>query len=286
MATPTRSSLSSRPRASSRSARKRTSQPGWSGRRRRRIAGPECSRRIWSRSPTGSTSTCAPRRKRIPMPGKWLQAWIAVAGLAVGGIAAAADRPNILLVMSDDHSYPHVGCYGNPDIQTPHLDRLASQGLRCDRTYVACPQCVPSRAAIMSGRSPIAIQMTRFSAPLPASVKVFPELLKERAGYFAGVAGRTYHLDGAIRPPETKQILDTHNLQTFPKRLDYVKTSGARKETLSQYREFLDRAPPGKPFVLQLCFSDPHRRLDRDAIPRPHDPAKLHLPAHYPDTSL
>jgi arylsulfatase A-like enzyme len=55
---------------------------------------------------------------------------------------------------------------------------------------------------------------------------------------------------------------------------------------LAQYRDFLDQVPRGKPFVLQLCFSDPHRPLDRNAIPQPHDPKKLRLPAHYPDTQL
>src|SRR3954453_19588533 len=79
--------------------------------------------------------------------------------------AEPARRPNILLILSDDHSAPHVGCYGNPDIKTPNLDRLASEGMRFDRTSVAAPQFVPSRSAIMSGRSPVAIQMTRFSAP-------------------------------------------------------------------------------------------------------------------------
>jgi len=111
---------------------------------------------------------------------------------------------NILLVLSDDQSAPHVGCYGNPDVKTPNLDKFATQGMRFNRAYVTCPQCVPSRSSIMTGRSPVAIGMTRFSAPLPAAVKVFPELLKER-GYFAGVAGRTYHLDGppARRRPRT-----------------------------------------------------------------------------------
>jgi N-sulfoglucosamine sulfohydrolase len=52
---------------------------------------------------------------------------------------------------------------------------------------------------------------------------------------------------------------------------------------LAQYREFLDAAK-GKPFALQLCFSDPHRVLDANAIPEPHDPNKIKLPAHYPDT--
>jgi arylsulfatase A-like enzyme len=196
--------------------------------------------------------------------------------------------PNILLVLSDDHSVPHVGCYGNPDIKTPNLDRFAAEGMRFDRAYVTCPQCVPSRASIMSGRSPVAVQMTRFSAPLAAEVKVFPELLRAR-GYYAGVAGRTYHLDGpapARLPPESRQVFDAHGLRTFPGRLDYVKVTANRAQILAQYREFLDQVPRGKPFVLQLCFSDPHRPLDRNAIPEPHDPRKLKLPAHYPDTKL
>src|SRR4051812_48234566 len=197
------------------------------------------------------------------------------------GDARPARRPNILLVLSDDHSVPHVGCYGNPDVRTPHLDRFAAQGMRFDRAYVTCPQCVPSRASLMTGRSPVAIQMTRFSAPLPAEVAVFPELLRAH-GYFAGVAGRTYHLDGAAGnrlPPESRRVFEAHGLQTFPRRLDYVKVSGQRPEMLAQFREFLRLVPKGRPFVLQVCSSDPHRPYDRNAIPQPHDPAKLKLPA-------
>src|SRR5437762_3063227 len=119
-----------------------------------------------------------------------LLAAVLAAALAVHGAAGEAPvRPNILLILSDDQSVPHVGCYGNPEIRTPNLDRLAAQGMRFDRAYVACPQCVPSRAAMMTGRSPVAIGMTRFSAPLPAEIKTYPEVLRG-AGYFTGVAGR------------------------------------------------------------------------------------------------
>jgi len=206
------------------------------------------------------------------------------AALAVPAAAPAADRPNILLVLSDDHSVPHLGCYGNPDIRTPNCDALAKEGMRFDRYYVGTPQCVPSRATIMTGRGAIAVQNTRFSAPLAAEYRVFPEILKEKAGYFAGVAGRTYHLDGAGNVPESSAVFDRYGLRTFPKRLDYVKQAGTRDAILAQYREFLDAVPRGKPFVLQLCFSDPHRPLDKNAIPSPHDPAKLTLPPFYPDT--
>jgi arylsulfatase A-like enzyme len=213
--------------------------------------------------------------------------WLSLLFLAAPAFAAEPARPNILLVLSDDHSVPHVGCYHNPDIKTPNLDRFAAEGIRFDRAYVTCPQCVPSRASIMSGRSPVAIQMTRFSAPLAAEVKVFPELLRA-AGYFAGVAGRTYHLDGPAPnrlSPEAEKVFEEHYLRTFPKRLDYVK-AGGRPQMLAQYREFLDRVPQGKPWVLQLCSNDPHRPLDRNAIPQPHDPSKLKLPVFYPDTAL
>ncbi len=211
---------------------------------------------------------------------------LAVLLLLVLGSAAtpADDRPNILLVLSDDQSAAHVGCYGNPDIRTPNLDRFASQGVRFNRAYVASPQCAPSRSAMMTGRSPVATDMTRFSAPLPRAIPIFPELLRA-AGYFAGVAGRGYHLDGSGNPPaETERVFEAHHLRTFTDRLDYVKSSGRREQMLGQYREFLDLVPEGKPFVLQLCFSDPHRPYDPKALATPHDPKALTLPDFYPDT--
>ncbi len=208
---------------------------------------------------------------------------ILMLGIRVFAADSPSARPNIVLILSDDHSCPHVGCYGNPDIKTPNLDRLASEGMRFDRAYVACPQCVPSRAAIMTGRSPVRIAMTRFSAPLPMDVVTYPELLRQ-SGYFTGVAGRSFHLDGAARSPEAQAIIDKHDLRTFAKRLDYVRQANNGPEGLAQFREFLDAVPKDKPFFLQLCSNDPHRPLDRNAIPQPHDPARLKLPAHYPDT--
>jgi N-sulfoglucosamine sulfohydrolase len=190
--------------------------------------------------------------------------------------------PNVLLVLSDDHSAAHVGAYGNPDVKTPNLDAFARQGMRFERMYVAAPQCVPSRAALMTGRSPVALQMTRFSAPLPIEARTWLELLRND-GWFTGVAGRTYHLDGSALPPESQRVFDEHQLKTFERRLDFVKVGGAPAQSLVQYREFLD-ATKGKPFALQLSFSDPHRPLDGNAIPEPHAPNKIQLPAHYPDT--
>ena len=199
--------------------------------------------------------------------------------LALAAPVAAADRPNVLVVLSDDQSAAALGCYGNPDIKTPTFDAFARTAIRFDRAYVTCPQCVPSRASLMTGRSPVAIGMTRFSAPLPADVKTWLELLRGR-GYYTGVAGRTYHLDGAANP-ELNPVYQKHNLKTFPDRLDFVKTVGEGEKCVGQFREFLAAVPAGKPFALQLCFSDPHRPYD---APKVHDPARLTLPKHYPDT--
>ena len=201
---------------------------------------------------------------------------------------AAGDKPklNVLLILSDDHSYPHVGCYGNKDILTPNLDKFAAEGMRFDRAYVTCPQCVPSRASIFTGRSPVAIAMSRFSAPLPRDVKTYPEALRA-AGWFTGVAGRTYHMDGAVAAsaPETQAVFDKYKLVTFPDRLDYVKIASGSEAGLAQFREFLDLKPAEKPFFLQLCSNDPHRPLNTQG-PVKHDPTKIKLPAHYPDTQL
>lgn len=199
----------------------------------------------------------------------------------------ASERPNILLLLSDDQSAPFLGCYGNPVIRTPNLDRFAAEGMRFDRAYVTSPQCVPSRASLMTGQSPVRIQMTRFSAPLPADVLAFPEVLRASGGYYTGLCGRTFHLDGpapARSGPEMREVFERFGLRTFQRRVDYLPSEGARRLIPRLINTFLDRVPAGKPFFLQVGFSDPHRPLDRDAISPPHDPDKLLLPPFFPDT--
>jgi arylsulfatase A-like enzyme len=205
-------------------------------------------------------------------------------GFVWSASVAGEAKPNILLILSDDHAWPHVGCYGNVDIKTPNLDKFASEGMRFDRAYVTSPQCVPSRASIFTGRSPVAIAMTRFSAPLPREVKTYAEALRQ-AGWFTGVAGRSYHLDGAGTSPESREVFAKYKLATFPGRFDYVKTTGNSQQALEQLREFLGARPAERPFFLQLCSNDPHRPLDTSG-PEKHAPLKLKLPAHYPDTKL
>ena len=68
-------------------------------------------------------------------------------------------KPNLLFIMSDQHSKFHLGCYGDRLVRTPHLDRLASEGMSFTNAYTAAPLCVPSRMSFMTGRRPSANQV-------------------------------------------------------------------------------------------------------------------------------
>lgn len=195
---------------------------------------------------------------------------------------SAAERPNILFLLSDDHSYPFLSCYGDGNVDTPSLDGLAAEGMKFHRFFTAAPQCVPSRAALMTGRSPVAARITRFSSPLPRDEVTFPELLREKAGYYTGVCGRSYHLDGSSKIGRAvARVFQEHGMKTFADRLDYLRTGGDG-QVAAQVAEFLDQKPADKPFFLWANFSDPHHVWNAPAELRP-DPAKLTLPAHWPE---
>lgn len=67
-------------------------------------------------------------------------------------LAAAEGRQNVVILLADDLGYGDLGCYGCPDIRTPHLDRLARQGMRFTSYYANGPECSPTRAALLTGR--------------------------------------------------------------------------------------------------------------------------------------
>lgn len=195
---------------------------------------------------------------------------------------AAADKPNVVFILSDDHSYPYLSCYGDANVRTPVLDKLAADGMKFRKFFTSAPQCVPSRAAYLSGRSPVAARITRFSSPLPRDVITFPEVLKKEAGYYVGVVGRIYHLDGSGKgDEELGRFLEAGGYKTFKDRFDVVQT-GSDPQAVEQATAFLEGRPKGRPFCLWVNFSDPHHPWTAPASYRP-DPATLRLPAHVPD---
>jgi arylsulfatase A-like enzyme len=113
--------------------------------------------------------------------------------------AGAAERPNIIVIMTDDQGWGDTGYNGDPEVRTPNIDRLAATGIRFDNGYVTAPQCVPSRAGIILGRYQQRIGLEcnpdeKFHGTygLPAGVPTMPEELR-KAGYRTGIVGK-WHL--------------------------------------------------------------------------------------------
>jgi len=113
---------------------------------------------------------------------------------------ASADKPNILVIMTDDQGYHDVSYYGTKDIQTPNIDALCNDGMRFDNFYANCPVCSPTRASLMTGRYPDAVGV-------PGVIRTFehnnwgfmdtaaitlPDVLKD-SGYHTSLIGK-WHL--------------------------------------------------------------------------------------------
>lgn len=193
--------------------------------------------------------------------------------------AQAVEQPNILLILSDDHAAEFTGSYGNKVVRTPNLDRFASEGARLTHFFCAAPQCVPSRTAYLTGRSPVAARMGRFTSPLPPDVVTLPELLRRDAGYFTGICRRQFHLDGAPGP-NSKAIYEKHGLQTFDKRVDFLDRASPQPMTATRVNEFFDKRPKDKPFFLWVNFNDPHYPWDNQ---KGVDPKEIKVPSWLPD---
>ena len=111
-----------------------------------------------------------------------------LAGLVLlAATATAAERPNVIVIMTDDQGTADLGAAGTTDIETPHLDSLARRGVRFSQFYAAAPVCSPSRAALLTGRHPFrAGRCPATRRPgMPGKEVTIAEMLKS-AGYATG----------------------------------------------------------------------------------------------------
>lgn len=102
-----------------------------------------------------------------------------------------SQRPNFLFIITDQHRADHLGCYGNKTVRTPHIDALASQGLRGERFYVANPVCSPNRASIVTGRMPSQHRVRHNGIELDLTETTFIDRLRE-AGYRTALVGKAH----------------------------------------------------------------------------------------------
>ena len=109
--------------------------------------------------------------------------------LTAGG--ASLDRPNIIFIMADDLGYGHLGCYGQKQIRTPHLDWMASEGTRFTQVYAGHCVCAPSRSVLMTGRHTghTSVRVNGGGSPLLPEDITVAEVLKD-AGYATGIFGK------------------------------------------------------------------------------------------------
>ena len=197
-------------------------------------------------------------------------------------------KPNIVLFVSDDHGLDALGCYGNPIVKTPNMDRLAAEGVRFTQAYCTSASCAASRSVILTGKFGHATgsyghvhDYHHFSTF--DTVKSLPVLLEE-AGYNTARIGK-YHL-----APESVYRFNTV-LECDPR--SAVEMAEACKEVIVQ----------DEPFFLYFCPDDPHRGHPFTPDPwdapnsfgnRPegypgvktvkYDPAEVLVPPFLPDT--
>jgi arylsulfatase A-like enzyme len=186
--------------------------------------------------------------------------------LAAAAPARAQRRPNILLCIADDWSYPHASIHGDPVVRTPVFDQVAREGVVFTHAFSAAPSCTPSRAAILTGQAPHRLEEGgNLHGFLPARYPVYPDLL-EQAGYAVGF---------------TRKGWGPGDFQ-----------AGGRKrnpagDAYSSFAEFLQAVPRGRPFCFWFGSQDPHRPYERDAgLGSGLKPEAVAVPPYLPDDAV
>ena len=111
--------------------------------------------------------------------------------LAFAETPRKSGKPNIILVMADDQGWGDTGYNGHPFVQTPALDAMAKDGFVFDRFYAGAPVCSPTRASVMTGRSPIRTKVTNHGRYMRPHEQTIGETLKA-AGYVTGIFGKVH----------------------------------------------------------------------------------------------
>lgn len=204
-------------------------------------------------------------------------AGLAAATLAVPGLTladAAAKRPNIIYVFADQHRAASVGCYGDTQVRTPHMDALAKQGLRLTSAISNTPVCCPYRASLMSGLNCPHNRVMRNGLVGRFDHKRDPVLGRTfaKAGYACAYIGKWHLGDVSIDPGDPRRLgfddywaanVSEHNYYKWT----YHTGKGQAVKGEGFYRpqmetdlamQWLRRRPKDKPFCLFVSWGPPH----------------------------
>jgi arylsulfatase A-like enzyme len=190
-----------------------------------------------------------------------------VLALAAALPAAAADRPNIVYIMTDDHAAHAIGAYGSHVNKTPNLDRIAREGAIFTSVFATNAICTPSRAAILTGQYAHLNGVTMFNR-FDSSRMTVARLL-QAGGYYTGMIGK-WHLGSDPVGFDRWEILPGQGVYVDP--VFYTATD--EKTYTGRYVtdvitdlgiDFIRNRPKGKPFFLMLHHKAPHRPWEPDA---------------------
>lgn len=186
-----------------------------------------------------------------------LVAMAALAGHACAG--PGSDRPNVLFVIWDDVSYPHVSASGSGMVSTPAFDRVASEGVLFRNAYAPAPGCSPTRAAFLTGRHIWMIEQAgTHASSFPQRYVSYQDAL-ERAGYAVGYTGKPWgpgrwEKSGRTRNPAGAPFLERRLEPPYDgiRDIDYA----------ANFEAFLAQKPQGQPFSFWVGGSEAHRRFE------------------------
>lgn len=172
----------------------------------------------------------------------------------------AAQRPNILLVISDDQSYPYASAYGCSGLSTPAFDRVAKEGVLFTNAFAGSPGCSPSRASLLTGRHAWQIEHAGTHASwFPTKYRTYPELLAEQ-GYFVGFTGKGWGPGRHIGREHNPAGPDFSELKTKPR------YSGINSnDYAANFVAFLEAKPDDQPFCFWMGAKEPHRSFEKDS---------------------
>jgi len=186
----------------------------------------------------------------------------------------SADRPHIVMYLSDDHGREYLGSYGNPAIRTPNIDTLAAEGVRFTNAFTPAPTCAPSRSTLFSGLYPARHGAINNHAACRADLTTAPARLRD-LGYRVVLVGKKH-----VRPEATFDFEYVPGL--LPKRDDRLRRYRTEGIDVGAVEGILaGHAGRAQPLCLVVGDSSPHVTWEPN---RTYDPAALPLPPYMVDT--